>query len=83
MGMRKCSQCGETGHNSRTCRSLVSMKLFGVELLTLPTNSSSSSCFSFAASYDEDCDKRHRLCRNRYFPNCLINNQAHRKKGTN
>ncbi|KAL0372179.1 UNVERIFIED_CONTAM: Transcription factor R1 [Sesamum calycinum] len=38
MGVRKCSECGKSGHNSRTCRIRVlgithkSMKLFGVEL---------------------------------------------------
>ncbi|KAL0447404.1 UNVERIFIED_CONTAM: Transcription factor MYBS3 [Sesamum latifolium] len=44
MGMRKCSQCGRSGHNSRTCRIRVlgiahqSMKLFGVELELMSNN---------------------------------------------
>ncbi|PIM97323.1 hypothetical protein CDL12_30207 [Handroanthus impetiginosus] len=63
MGLRKCSQCGKTGHNSRTCRGLNNqrMKLFGVELVNLPSSEDGKS-FSFnpqefLSSTHQDSDK--------------------------
>ncbi|KAL3500697.1 hypothetical protein ACH5RR_039790 [Cinchona calisaya] len=61
---RKCSHCGNIGHNSRTCpthrrRNVSRMKLFGVQLLN-PSSSSSSSYsnynnFSMKKSFSVDC----------------------------
>ncbi|KAI3454131.1 hypothetical protein Pfo_010794 [Paulownia fortunei] len=89
--MRKCSQCGKTGHNSRTCRSLArnengqSMKLFGVELVSVP---SSDDGFGFRKSFSapellsSEDDNSDKLLKNGYFSNALIGTtQGHRKKG--
>ncbi|KAG8381821.1 hypothetical protein BUALT_Bualt05G0012700 [Buddleja alternifolia] len=43
MGMRRCSRCEKTGHNSRTCSNLrikngESVKLFGVEIVSLASS---------------------------------------------
>lgn len=65
---RKCSSCGKTGHNSRTCNNNNnddhhhdqrtsscdgSMKLFGVKLGS--PNSSSSYSFVMKKSFSDDC----------------------------
>ncbi|XP_019184781.1 PREDICTED: transcription factor MYB1R1-like [Ipomoea nil] len=63
---RKCSSCGKTGHNSRTCNNNNeqrtsshggSMKLFGVKLIGSHQNYSSSSSYSFVMkkSFSDDC----------------------------
>ncbi|KAK7290402.1 hypothetical protein RIF29_04802 [Crotalaria pallida] len=50
---RKCSHCGNIGHNSRTCASyrgtFVGLRLFGVQL-DIPSSSSSSSSISSSLS---------------------------------
>ncbi|OMO91615.1 hypothetical protein COLO4_18219 [Corchorus olitorius] len=59
---RKCSHCGNIGHNSRTCTTfrgtsaLVGggLRLFGVQLDINPS-SSSSSVFSMKKSFSMDC----------------------------
>nr|GMD45943.1 transcription factor MYBS3-like [Ipomoea batatas] len=64
---RKCSSCGKTGHNSRTCNNNNddhhdqrtssygdSMKLFGVKLIG-SQNSSSSYSFVMKKSFSDDC----------------------------
>ncbi|XP_009760073.1 transcription factor MYBS3-like [Nicotiana tabacum] len=62
---RKCSHCGNTGHNSRTCSTLKcantgsfigGLKLFGVQL-DIPNNASSSSSSSIhlKKSFSLDC----------------------------
>ncbi|KAL1557315.1 transcription factor KUA1-like [Salvia divinorum] len=70
MGVRKCSKCGKTGHNSRTCRNHSStrencgriMKLFGVELAKVPSANDGFGLFDYnktelISSSDEDSDK--------------------------
>ncbi|OMO67337.1 hypothetical protein CCACVL1_20611 [Corchorus capsularis] len=61
---RKCSHCGNIGHNSRTCTTfrgtsaLVGaggLRLFGVQLDINPSSSSSSSVFSMKKSFSMDC----------------------------
>ncbi|KAL3023114.1 hypothetical protein AAZX31_04G050200 [Glycine max] len=50
---RKCSYCGNLGHNARTCKSTLSqgqLKLFGVQL-DVSSFSSSSNSFSSSPSY--------------------------------
>ncbi|KAK7318024.1 hypothetical protein RJT34_02721 [Clitoria ternatea] len=42
---RKCSHCGNTGHNSRTCTSLRGLRLFGVQL---------DSCVAIKKSFSMD-----------------------------
>lgn len=86
MGVRKCSKCGQTGHNSRTCRNLSSrkencgkiMKLFGVEFTKLPSSDDGFGIKSLGfspteiSSSDEDSDKlKH-----------IGPTQVQRKKGT-
>lgn len=60
---RKCSHCGNIGHNSRTCpthrrRNAGRMKLFGVQLLD-PSSSPPPYCnhdkFSMKKSFSVDC----------------------------
>ncbi|KAF8412932.1 hypothetical protein HHK36_000904 [Tetracentron sinense] len=43
---RKCSHCGNNGHNSRTCNEKVGMKLFGVKILTHRGDESIKKSFS-------------------------------------
>ena len=57
---RKCSCCGTTGHNSRTCptqrrRNAARMKLFGVQLLDQSPFPSSSNNLSMKKSFSLDC----------------------------
>ncbi|XP_039123953.1 transcription factor KUA1-like [Dioscorea cayenensis subsp. rotundata] len=53
---RKCSHCGNNGHNSRTCSSSsnngssIGLKLFGVQLLQMASSSSYSSSPSTSSS---------------------------------
>ncbi|XP_015573111.1 transcription factor KUA1 isoform X2 [Ricinus communis] len=50
---RKCSHCGNVGHNSRTCHfEKESLRLFGVKL---HSNSSSSSHLFLKKSFSVDC----------------------------
>ncbi|CAL0321873.1 unnamed protein product [Lupinus luteus] len=54
---RKCSHCGNIGHNSRTCTSFrgtfVGLRLFGVQLdISSSSSSSSSSCIKKSFSMD-------------------------------
>ncbi|KAE9600669.1 hypothetical protein Lal_00046248 [Lupinus albus] len=53
---RKCSHCGNIGHNSRTCTSFrgtfVGLRLFGVQLDISSSSSSSSSCIKKSFSMD-------------------------------
>ncbi|KAL3332260.1 hypothetical protein AABB24_032716, partial [Solanum stoloniferum] len=60
---RKCSHCGNIGHNSRTCSTFKlgasanivgGLRLFGVQLIDIPSSSStsSSSSSSSSSSYD-------------------------------
>ncbi|CDP08249.1 unnamed protein product [Coffea canephora] len=56
---RKCSCCGTTGHNSRTCptqrrRNAARMKLFGVQLLDQSPFPSSSNNLSMKKSFSVD-----------------------------
>lgn len=63
---RRCSCCGNMGHNSRTCTTAPSprggFKLFGVQLQVSPPPphppSASSSSSSLLSSFDFDCMKR-------------------------
>ncbi|XP_019424366.1 PREDICTED: transcription factor MYB1R1-like [Lupinus angustifolius] len=53
--VRKCSHCGNIGHNSRTCTSFrgtsfVGLRLFGVQL-DISSSSSSSSCVTIKKSF--------------------------------
>ncbi|KAI3422905.1 uncharacterized protein J3R85_011651 [Psidium guajava] len=63
---RKCSHCGNIGHNSRTCTSFMGaanacgLKLFGVHLdLSSPSPSSSSSSSSSSPSSSASCSYAH------------------------
>ncbi|XP_028770158.1 transcription factor MYBS3 [Neltuma alba] len=55
---RKCSHCGKTGHNSRTCTSprgtYVGLRLFGVQLETSSASAPSSCVFSMKKSLSVD-----------------------------
>lgn len=77
MGLRrKCSQCGKTGHNSRTCRveNGQSTKLFGVELVSRQGPSQDDGSFglrksvNFTSAHDQSCDHK-------------LNHRQMRKKG--
>ncbi|XP_041989746.1 transcription factor KUA1-like isoform X2 [Salvia splendens] len=86
MGVRKCSKCGKTGHNSRTCRNNSSkteencgqiMKLFGVELAKVPSTNHGFGLFNYnntelISSSDQDSDK---------LKHVRALNQGQRKKG--
>lgn len=56
---RKCSHCGNLGHNSRTCTSQKeSLRLFGVQLnlsCASSSSSSSSSLVSLKKCFSVDC----------------------------
>ncbi|XP_047938868.1 transcription factor KUA1-like [Salvia hispanica] len=87
MGVRKCSKCGKTGHNSRTCRNNSSktqdnncgqiMKLFGVELPKVPSTNHGFGLFNYnntelISSSHQDSDK---------LKHVRALNQGQRKKG--
>ncbi|XP_057776105.1 transcription factor MYBS3-like [Salvia miltiorrhiza] len=73
MGVRKCSKCGKTGHNSRTCRNDSSrrencgqiMRLFGVEVARVASPSDGFGLIKtlnfnqmeLVSSSDQDSDK--------------------------
>uniref|UniRef100_A0A803QTR1 Uncharacterized protein n=1 Tax=Cannabis sativa TaxID=3483 RepID=A0A803QTR1_CANSA len=53
--VRKCSHCGKTGHNSRTCKTTTThhhalIRLFGVQLYSSSSNSNSSMEFLSSSS---------------------------------
>lgn len=64
---RKCSHCGNIGHNSRTCTTYrggtniatttsIGLRLFGVQLLDISTScSSASQAISMKKSFSMDC----------------------------
>ncbi|XP_077217279.1 transcription factor MYBS3-like [Tasmannia lanceolata] len=87
---RKCSHCGNNGHNSRTCRGNIGgLRLFGVQLdldsplkksfsvESLSSASSSSSSSSSRVSVDDTSDK----VSNGYLSDGLIGRVQERKKG--
>ncbi|KAK7379945.1 hypothetical protein VNO78_32211 [Psophocarpus tetragonolobus] len=82
---RKCSHCGNIGHNSRTCGSLrasfvgVGVRLFGVQLDTSTSSSRSLSMDSLPSSSDDHSDKTSGV----YLSDsdCLIVPPQERKKG--
>ncbi|KAH0453424.1 hypothetical protein IEQ34_017748 [Dendrobium chrysotoxum] len=58
--VRKCSHCGNNGHNSRTCSSSSSkygggLRLFGVQLQIASSSSSFSSSSQLKRSFSLDC----------------------------
>ncbi|XP_068653438.1 transcription factor MYBS3-like [Aristolochia californica] len=90
---RKCSYCGNNGHNSRTCGgyrgTFTGLRLFGVQLDeaspmkksfsmdSLPSSSSSSSSSFSRLSVDESSGK----LGNGYLSDCPICRPIERKKG--
>lgn len=79
---RKCSYCGDSGHNSRTCKSHRGLKIFGVQLDPSSSSSSSSSPSSSSPTYNHHHNPDHHIkMPDAYLASGLVPRTQERKKG--